>query len=217
MNSTYKIITSNIENKRIKIDFDYASLIPSMYEEQADFKHQIEDVNSKIEDVNSKLEKLSSIFEKKDEIKRWKADTDNVNIDVEPLVKKTEDIYNNRKSGKYDMSDCKDLVEKCNAKLDRCYDGEDIRIQIQYATIILKRIDNMRKLDCLKANSSKMKALALIRMVIKLNMNHSILTEEQINVLKGAFNSICEDNDKTIISLSRSFRGVGLETMPSWE
>lgn len=202
MNKSLKNEKEEFVNK-----IDYSNFYYSILKQRSD------NIENEMKVLSNEVEKLK----KKDESVKWKTVTVNSSMNVASEVKRTEDIHNVEKSGKYDMSSCKELIEKCNAKLDDCYDEEDIRIQIQYAAILIKRVDNMRKLDCLKNNSWKMKELALIRMVIKLNMNDSILTNEQIEVLKGAFHSILEDTENNIISLSRSFRKVGLETMPSWE
>ena len=118
-----------------------------------------------------------------------------------------------------DATEYEDLIERSLVLLDNMRDNDDLRIQIQYTTILIKKIDKIRSLDVVKNNKSRMKIFAFLRLVLKINCDEVLFNNEQIDLFCEAFEKIEkeEDSKNYVNQYTFSFMDIGLTTMPSWE
>lgn len=118
-----------------------------------------------------------------------------------------------------DATEYEDLLERSLVLLDNMRSNDDLRIQIQYTTILIKKIDKIRSLDVVKNNKNRMKIFAFLRLVLKINCDEDLFSNEQIDLLCEAFEKIEkeEDSKNYVKQYTFSFMDVGLTTMPSWE
>lgn len=96
---------------------------------------------------------------------------------------------------------------------------EDIRIQVQYAAILVGKIDSLKKKDAVRKNEVRRKVCTLLRNVIRLNIAEEVFSEGQIKLLKEGFALVEAENipKEGLLQLNRKLRNSGLQTMPSWE
>ena len=96
---------------------------------------------------------------------------------------------------------------------------EDIRIQVQYAAILVGKINALKKKDVVRSHEVRKKVCTLVRNVIRLNIAEEVFSEEQIQLLKEGFSLITAQNiqKENLLQLNRKFRNSGLQTMPPWE
>lgn len=111
------------------------------------------------------------------------------------------------------------IVERALEILTEWEDVQDIKFQIQYAAIIVCKIDNIKKKNVIHADDIRNKICTLLRNVIRLNTTEGILSKEQISVLKEGFSLITaeEIQKEHLLQLNRKLRKKGLSTMPAWE
>ena len=131
--------------------------------------------------------------------------------------RKSADNITFRISGEWEES--KKIVTRSMEILSEWEEKEDIRIQVQYAALLVGKIDNLKKKDIICSNDVKKKICTLLRNVIRLNAVEELLSKEQIYLLREGFSAIISENiqKKDLLQLNRKFRKAGLQTMPAWE
>ncbi len=103
--------------------------------------------------------------------------------------------------------------------LSKWEENDDIRIQVQYAALLIGKIDNLKKKNIIRTNEMRKKICTLLRNVIRLNAVEEMLSKEQLYLLKEGFSVIITENirKEDLLRLNREFRKAGLQTMPAWE
>ena len=131
--------------------------------------------------------------------------------------RKSADNITFRISGEWE--EYKKIVTRSMEILSEWEEKEDIRIQVQYAALLVGKIDNLKKKDIICSNDVKKKICTLLRNVIRLNAVEELLSKEQIYLLREGFSAIISENiqKKDLLQLNRKFRKAGLQTMPAWE
>lgn len=111
------------------------------------------------------------------------------------------------------------IAERALEILSEWEDVDDIKIQIQYAAIIVGKIDKIKKNDLIRTDDTRNKICTLLRNVIRLNASAELFSKEQISVLKEGFSFITSDNlqKENLFQMNRTLRKKGLATMPAWE
>lgn len=138
-------------------------------------------------------------------------------------------LENERKKGKVkkntvvrtndDWQGSRKIVERALEILTDWEDVEDIKMQIQYAAILVGKIDNLKKKDVIHADDTRNKICTLLRNVIRLNASEEILSKDQISVLKEGFSFVTAEKiqREDLFLLNRKMHKKGLPTMPAWE
>lgn len=118
-----------------------------------------------------------------------------------------------------DAKEYENLINRSLVLLDKMRNNDDLRIQIQYTAILIKKIDKIRTLDVVKNNKNRMKIFAFLRLVLKINSDEVLFNNEQIDLFYEAFERIEKEEDSKyyVKQYTFSFMDVGLTTMPSWE
>ena len=102
--------------------------------------------------------------------------------------------------------------------IEKMEDNDDIRIQIQYVTRIIKQLDILYKNGYISNN--KRKVIVLFRSVLKLNCDNSVFSDKQLEEFKKILKLIrgyeTEDTN-LVLSVEKDLREAGLRTMVSWE
>ena len=131
----------------------------------------------------------------------------------EQAPKKTEEISNSP------WQSCKKIVERALEILTEWEEADDIKIQIQYAAVMVGKIEKLKKTDVIQADDIRNKISTLLRNVIRLNASEEIFSREQIALLKEGFSLIIANNiqKEDLLQLNRKLRKKGLATMPAWE
>lgn len=131
--------------------------------------------------------------------------------------RKSADNITFRISGEWEES--KKIVTRSMEILSEWEEKEDIRIQVQYAALLVGKIDNLKKKDIICSNDVKKKICTLLRNVIRLNAVEELLSREQLYLLREGFSAIIAENiqKEDLLQLNRKFRKAGLQTMPAWE
>ncbi|MDE7310382.1 MAG: hypothetical protein K2N87_01990 [Eubacterium sp.] len=114
---------------------------------------------------------------------------------------------------------CRKMVDRALEILTEWEDIDDIKIQIQYAAIIVNKIANMKRQDLIYTDDLRKKICTLLRNVIRLNASAELFSKEQILLIKEGFSMIIAENvqKEDLFLLNRRLRRKGLETMPAWE
>lgn len=131
-----------------------------------------------------------------------------------PSVKRA-DKSDNRKT----LQECIKIVGRINEILAEWCETRDIKTQIQYAAIIVAKIENMKKKEFIRADETRKKTCTLLRNVIRLNVTDNVFTREQISLLQKGFSLLLSDNvqKNDMLQLNREFWSEHLMTMPAWE
>lgn len=111
------------------------------------------------------------------------------------------------------------IVTRSMEILSKWEENDDIRIQVQYAALLIGKIDNLKKKNIIRTNEMRKKICTLLRNVIRLNAVEEMLSKEQLYLLKEGFSVIITENirKEDLLRLNREFRKAGLQTMPAWE
>lgn len=117
------------------------------------------------------------------------------------------------------IQECEKIVERILEILNEWEEIEDIKIQIQYGTLIVEKLSNLTKKEYIRSNATIIKVCTLIKNTIRLNIAEEIFTKEQILLLKEGVPLILKKNidKKELLKLNRELRKEGLMTMPAWE
>ena len=109
-------------------------------------------------------------------------------------------------------------LDKMLDVIENMEDNDDIRIQIQYVTRIIKQLDILYKNGYISNN--KRKVIVLFRSVLKLNCDNSVFSDKQLEEFKKILKLIrgyeTEDTN-LVLSVEKDLREAGLRTMVSWE
>lgn len=109
-------------------------------------------------------------------------------------------------------------LEKVLDVIENMEDNDDIRIQIQYVTRIIKQLDLLYKNGYISNN--KRKVIVLFRSVLKLNCDNSVFSHKQLEEFKKILNLLRgyeTDDTNLVLSVEKDLREAGLRTMVSWE
>ena len=119
-----------------------------------------------------------------------------------------------------------DIAQECRAISERAVkilaDWSEIRdmtAQVQFAAVIIGKIDKLKRNSYIQSDEVKNKICTLLRNVIRLNVTDDIFTQEQIELLKKGFILLVTDDTKkeNLLQLNRDLRKKNLITMPAWE
>ncbi len=109
-------------------------------------------------------------------------------------------------------------LDKMLDVIENMEDNDDIRIQIQYVTRIIKQLDILYKNGYISNN--KRKVIVLFRSILKLNCDNSVFSDKQLEEFKKILKLIrgyeTEDTN-LVLSVEKDLREAGLRTMVSWE
>ena len=117
------------------------------------------------------------------------------------------------------LQECKQVIDRVIEILAEWCETQEIKSQIQYAAIIVAKIENIKKKDFIQKDEIRKKICTLLRAVIRLNVTDNVFTKEQILLLQKGFLLLLSDNvqKKDMLQLNREFWSEHLETMPAWE
>ncbi len=172
---------------------------------------KMEDLDSKIDyllekDKEKELSEFNSVEWKKEEIRRFSPKGDSV-ADSAGAKRQQE------------QQACNEIIARANIMLGEWEKVSELRTQIQYATIVIKKIENLKKVGFIAENEAGKKICTLLRNTIKLNSGEEMFTPEQIGLIKkGLEKAASADSTKEdMLRLNRELCKSGLRTMPAWE
>lgn len=115
--------------------------------------------------------------------------------------------------------DCRKITERAMEILSEWEEEEDIKIQVQYAAILVGKLLNLKKKDVIHSDDTRNKICTLLRNVIRLNASDEVFTKQQLAVLKKGFTFVTAEGvqKEDLLQLNRELRKKGLATMPAWE
>lgn len=115
--------------------------------------------------------------------------------------------------------ECQKIVERALEILNIWESIDDIKIQTQYASVIIGKIDNLKKKEIISFDQVRKEVCTLLRNVIRLNFDGEVFTKEQILLLKEGFSLVIKRDiqKETFFQLNKKLRKAGLLTMPAWE
>ena len=115
--------------------------------------------------------------------------------------------------------ECQKIVERTLEILNVWEGIDDIKIQTQYASVIIGKIDNLKKKEIISFDEVRKKVCTLLRNVIRLNFGVEVFTKEHILLLKEGFSSVIKMDiqKESLFQLNKKLRKAGLLTMPAWE
>lgn len=121
--------------------------------------------------------------------------------------------------GQNDWQECQGIVERAAEILTEWEEAEDIRLQVQYAAILVGKIDRLKKTETVGTDDVRRKICTLLRNVIRLNAAEEQFSQEQIQILKTGFSMITDEKvqKQDLLQLNRKMMKEGLQTMPAWE
>ena len=128
-------------------------------------------------------------------------------------------IENSETKLQQDQRACVEICDRASAILGEWEKTSDIRIQIQYATIIIKKIENLKKTEYIAGNEARKKICTLLRNTIKLNSDKALFTPEQLGLIQnGLEKAVSADVTKEdMLQMNRLLHNARLRTMPAWE
>ncbi len=127
---------------------------------------------------------------------------------------------------KVDQADATELLRECSEIskraieiLSKWSDFQDIKMQIQFAAVIVGKIDRLKRNASVQSDDIKRKICTLLRNVIRLNVAEDLFSQGQIELLKKGFMLLDADGLKRedLLELNRELRKENLMTMPAWE
>ena len=115
--------------------------------------------------------------------------------------------------------DCRAISERAVKILADWSEIRDMTAQVQFAAVIIGKIDKLKRNSYIQSDEVKNKICTLLRNVIRLNVTDDIFTQEQIELLKKGFILLVTDDTKkeNLLQLNRDLRKKNLITMPAWE
>lgn len=131
----------------------------------------------------------------------------------------TREDKENKVQEKNDWQESQKIVERAVEILADWEEAEDIRIQVQYAAILVGKIDRLKKTGTVGTDDVRRKICTLLRNVIRLNAAERRFSQEQIQILKTGFSMIAGEKvqKQDLLQLNRTMLKEGLQTMPAWE
>ena len=120
---------------------------------------------------------------------------------------------------KTSLQECSQIIDRIVEILAEWSETQEMRNQIQYAALVVAKIENIKKKDFIRQNEIKKKICTLLRAALRLNVTDHVFTKEQISSLEKGFLLLLSDNVRKadMLQLNREFWNVHLETMPAWE
>lgn len=117
------------------------------------------------------------------------------------------------------LQECESIVERAIEIVTEWSKTQDIKLQIQYAAVIVGKIENIKKKEFIQENEIRKKICTLLRTVIRLNVTDTVFTKEQLLLLKRGFSLLVSDSvqKEDMLQLAREFRSEHLMTIPAWE
>lgn len=117
------------------------------------------------------------------------------------------------------IQECKKIIERSIEVLSDWSEIQDIRLQIQYASIITGKIDNIKKNDYIQSDDTRKKICTLLKSVIRINVADAVFSKEQISLIKKGFLLLLSEQiqKQDMLQLNREFLEQRLPTMPAWE
>lgn len=117
------------------------------------------------------------------------------------------------------LQKCQKTIERSLEILDEWKNTDDIQMQIQFASVLIAKLDRLRKSDFVKENAIKINICTLLRNVIRLNTTDFLLGEKQVEVLKQGFLLLLKEDlaRENLFTFNRSLKEERLMTMPAWE
>ena len=138
---------------------------------------------------------------------------------VDERQRRTKGKRENNLVNKNDIQDCKKIIDRTLEILADWSETQDIKLQIQYAAVIVGKIENIKKTDYINSNNVRRKICTLLRNVIRINVTEFVFSEEQILLLKKGFLLLLFDQipKKDMLQLNRELLAQQMITMPAWE
>ena len=127
---------------------------------------------------------------------------------------------------KVDQADATELLRECSEIskraieiLSKWSEFQDIKMQIQFAAVIVGKIDRLKRNASIQSDDIKRKICTLLRNVIRLDVAEDLFSQGQIELLKKGFMLLDADGLKRedLLELNRELRKENLMTMPAWE
>lgn len=109
-------------------------------------------------------------------------------------------------------------IDKAKAAIDSMAENEDIRMQIQCVTRVIRQLDILYKSN--NVNSNKRKVIALFRSVLKLNCDNNLFSDQQIEEFRRILELLRGNESELnnlVVVIEKELRKVGLRTMVAWE
>jgi regulator of replication initiation timing len=118
-----------------------------------------------------------------------------------------------------DWKEAQKIVARAIEILSEWGETEDMRMQVQYAALVVGKIDNLKKIEIIRFDEVRNKVCTLLKNVIRLNIADKMFSREQVQLLKDGFLLISEEKlqKEDLLQLNRKLRTEGLQTMPAWE
>lgn len=174
----------------------------------------------KIDDLEQQISVLGNRLEKTEHDREflWESSQDEY-LSLEHRQKREEIQKKTEFSPKDRWQSCRKIIGRALEILTEWEETDDIKIQIQYAAIIVGKIANLKRQEVIHTDNIRNKICTLLRNVIRLNASDDLFSKEQILLIKQGFSLIiAEDIQKTdLFQLNRALRKKGLATMPAWE
>lgn len=175
----------------------------------------------KVEQLDQKIGYLLERDQEKEQMElhsvEWKIEESPKYVPKGKLA--TGNIEHSRKKQQQEQRTCDEILDRANAILGEWEKTSDIRIQIQYATIIIKKIENLKKLEYIAGNDAGKKMCTLLRNTIKLNSDKELFTSEQIELIRNGLKKVisADVTKEDMLQMNRQLRKERLRTMPAWE
>lgn len=174
----------------------------------------------KMDTFSDEMDKLServATIEKDREL--WEKSIYQTSLIVDERQRRTKGKRENNFVNKNDIQDCKIIIDRTLEILADWSETQDIKLQIQYAAVIVGKIENIKKTDYINSNNVRRKICTLLRNVIRINFTDFVFSEEQILLLKKGFLLLLSDRiqKKDMLQLNRELLAQQMMTMPAWE
>ncbi|MCM1252697.1 MAG: hypothetical protein NC321_07730 [Clostridium sp.] len=174
----------------------------------------------KVQTMDDEMIKIKDRLSELEQYKRPRRKPDyNVLFIDESEQSKSDTLNKIDLSNKSDFQECREIVERAIEILVKWSETQDIKMQIQYAAVIVVKIENVKKKEFIQQNEIRKKICTLLRTVIRLNVADVIFTKEQILLLERGLSLLISENvqKEDMLQLSREFRKEHLMIMPAWE
>ena len=174
---------------------------------------------TKINDLEDRVQNIEGILVRSERTPSFLLNEKEERIPFESYKKSINEREKSVSQGLDSWQMCEEIV---NRALEILYDWKetnDIRIQIQYASVIVGKIDNLKNREIISSDEVRKKICTLLRNVIRLNFDKELFTGGQIAALVKGFSLIIERDiqKETLFLLNEKLLKEGLLTMPAWE
>lgn len=142
-----------------------------------------------------------------------------MNVPIDSLKRRIIEREKSVSQSTDSWQECEKIVERALEILSDWENADDIKIQTQYASVIIGKIDNLKKVDIISYDKIRTEVCTLLRNVIRLNFEKDIFSQGQIALLKEGFSLVIKRDiqKETLFWLNNKLRKEGLLTMPAWE